>query len=187
MHQFTALTSLLALAPVGFAAPFAPVLVQTSDFNITALSATLPEDGPYGSGPIASSMSITLSYPSSSDAAISTTTCSTSWASGDSPGPTDWSDCADASLSWRLPTDGWTSQTNFRVEVFQTLSSDGSGLDATHYLDFNPGDTSDTSAYLSCIQMGEFQPLTCSLGGTPLAPHQPPVVMTATEETTRPS
>ena len=50
----------------------------------------------------------------------------------------------------------------------------------------NPGQTSDPNAYLSCLQMGKFQPSTCQLNG-PLSVHPGPVVMYATEESARPN
>ncbi|KAK6067499.1 hypothetical protein SCUP515_10101 [Seiridium cupressi] len=153
---------------------------QTQVFQITALSARFPTDGTTGTGPIDSEISITLTYPdpSSTDANL-TTTCSYAWPASPGPGPTNWTTCADSRVQWRLPEKGWTSDTNFRVQVFETLTDDGAGLEGSHYLDFNPGGTNDDSAYLSCIQMGKFNPLTCTLGGT-LAPHQPPVILTAT-------
>ncbi|CAJ2511269.1 Uu.00g068940.m01.CDS01 [Anthostomella pinea] len=184
------LTSLLP-ATLALALPTSHSTRQTTDlpeFDITALSGTLPEGGPYGTSPsLTSSLIITVTYPSPADAATRlTTTCSTQWPAT-APGPTDWATCADGALQWRLPEKGWTSDLNFRVEVYLATGDDvaGPGLDATHYLDQNPGDTSDPSAYLSCIQMGKFTPLTCQING-PLSAHSGSVVMYASTETARP-
>lgn len=97
---------------------------QTQDFQITALSASLPTSGTYGSGPRDSSLQITLSYPdpSSENATLSTTTCSVAWTKDEGPGATDWATCEDSSVQWRLPASGWISQTNFLVDVFETLA-----------------------------------------------------------------
>ncbi|KAI0871778.1 hypothetical protein GGS24DRAFT_503445 [Hypoxylon argillaceum] len=184
-----ALSGIISIVPLLLLAVAAPHKRQTDhEFDITALNGRFPTGGPYGTGPIASSLSITINYPdaSSTTGAILTTTCSYSWPASTPPGPTDWSVCEDTSVQWRLPTDGWTNFVNYRVEVYQTISPDGAGLDATHYLTQNPGMSSDPNAFLSCIQMGKFNPDVCQLNG-PLSVHPGPVVMYATEETARPS
>ncbi|KAI1074811.1 hypothetical protein F5B20DRAFT_427435 [Whalleya microplaca] len=187
MHAPTMLASLLPLLPLTLALPLESRAIH--EFDITALSAKLPVSGTYGTGAIDSSISITVNYPdaSSTTGANLTTTCSYAWPASITPGPTNWTQCTDPALQWRLPEKGWTSTTNYRVEVYQSLTDDaaGAGLDATHYLDMNPSVTSDPSAYLSCIQMGKFTPLICQLSG-PLSAHPAPVVMYASEESTRP-
>ncbi|KAI0397365.1 hypothetical protein F5Y17DRAFT_455026 [Xylariaceae sp. FL0594] len=159
-------------------------------FEITALSGTFPSTGPYGTGPIASSLQITLSYPSPDDAtnASATTTCSYSWPSTTPPGPTDWTECADPSLQWRLPADGWTGVGNYVVEVYECLSGDGvtSGLLATHGLAMRPAQPSDPDAYLSCLQMGSFTPYVCTIDG-PLSARHGAVVMDVEAVDARPA
>ncbi|KAI0096636.1 hypothetical protein GGR51DRAFT_568306 [Nemania sp. FL0031] len=183
------LISIASVLPLIAHAAALPHKRQTTyEFDITALNGRFPSDGPYGTGPIDSSLSITISYPDPASTSGSTlsTTCSYSWPASTPPGPTDWTVCQDPSVQWRLPADGWTNYGNYRVEVYQTLTSDGAGLDATHILTHNPGNRSDPNAYLSCIMMGKFNPEVCQLNG-PLSVQPGPVVMYATEEAARPN
>ncbi|KAI8626764.1 hypothetical protein F5Y19DRAFT_216313 [Xylariaceae sp. FL1651] len=186
MHALSTIISLIPLLPLAVAIPHKRQ--TTHEFDITALNGRFPTDGPYGTGPIASSLSITVTYPdpSSTSGANLSTTCSYAWPASIAPGPTDWTVCQDPSVQWRLPANGWTNSGNYRVEVYQTLTADGAGLDATHYLTQNPGVASDPNAYLSCLQMGKFTPDVCELNG-PLSAHPGPVVMYASEETARPN
>lgn len=98
---------------------------DAQEFQITSLAAQLPTTGSTGSGPIDSSISITLVYPDPSGNATLSTSCSYAWPASPGPGPTDWSECTDPLVQWRLPAEGWTSDVNFRVEVFQTLTDAG--------------------------------------------------------------
>ncbi len=125
MHTPTLLASGLSLLSLAIALPLESR--ATYEFDITALSASLPVDGVYGTGPRDSPISITVTYPdaSSSDDSTLSTTCNYVWPSGTSPGPTDWTPCDNADLQWRLPANGWTSRTNYRVEVYQTLTDSG--------------------------------------------------------------
>ncbi|KAF2972546.1 hypothetical protein GQX73_g901 [Xylaria multiplex] len=186
MRAISNITPILSLLPLALSAPHGRQAVH--EFDLTGLAGSFPTDGVYGTGPIASSLSITITYPdpSSTDGENLTTTCSYSWPSSTAPGPTDWTECQDSSVQWRLPTNGWTNRGNYRVELYQTLTADGAGLDATHYLTFNPGTPSDPNAYLSCIQMGKFTPTICQIDG-PLSVVRGPVVMYASEETARPN
>ncbi|KAF2714498.1 hypothetical protein K504DRAFT_5167 [Pleomassaria siparia CBS 279.74] len=186
MYTPTILTSLLLTLPLALARPLDPRAIH--EFSITSLSATLPIDGPQGTGPIDSNIGITVAYPdaASTSGANSSTTCSFAWPASTPPGPTDWTPCVDTALEWRLPANGWTSQRNYRVEIYQTLTSDGAGLSATHNLKMNPGQSTDPDAYLSCIQMGKFTPDRCQLNG-PLSARPGPVIMSAVEESARPS
>jgi hypothetical protein len=209
MHAFNKLTPLLPLFHFALALPHEK---RTShEFDITSLSGKFPSTGPYGTGPIDSSLSITITYPNPSVSGSNlSTTCSYAWPASVNPGPTDWTVCADPSVQWRLPADGWTSSRNYRVEIYQTLSTDGwvvmvtfmvlsqhgyrlltvvtcsTGLDATHYLTVNPGVSTDPNAYLSCLVMGKFNPDLCQLNG-PLSARPGPVVMYASEESARPN
>ncbi|KAI1346732.1 hypothetical protein F5Y01DRAFT_265266 [Xylaria sp. FL0043] len=180
------LAPVISLLPLAMAMPHGRQVLH--EFDLTGLYGSYPTSGVYGSGPIASSLSVTITYPdpSSTSGANLTTSCRYDWPASIAPGPTDWSVCADPSVQWRLPEKGWTNYANYRVEFYQTLTPDGAGLDATHYLDFDVGATNDPSAYLSCLQMGKFQPTVCQLNG-PLSALPGPVVMYASEETARPS
>lgn len=126
MHTSSMLTSPLALSALALAVPLQPRAIQT--LNITGLDATLPQNGPYGTGPIDSSLNITIVYADTSsdnDSATLTTDCSYGWLASDTPGPFDWTPCVDSALEWRLPSDGFINSRNYRVEVFQTLTTDG--------------------------------------------------------------
>ncbi|KAI0903225.1 hypothetical protein F4823DRAFT_308242 [Ustulina deusta] len=186
MRAINSLTPILSLLPLALSIPHGRQVIH--EFDLTELHGSFPTPGVYGTGAIASSLSITVTYPdsSSTSGANLTTTCSYAWSASTGPGPTDWTACGDASVQWRLPTDGWSSDGNFRVELYQTLTADGAGLDATHYLTMNPGATSDPNAYLSCIQMGKFTPIICQINGQ-LSVLRGPVVMYASEETARPT
>ncbi|KAI1359935.1 hypothetical protein F5Y08DRAFT_318346 [Xylaria arbuscula] len=181
-----AITSLIPLLPLALALPHHSRQV-TNEFDLTELHGTFPTSGVYGTGPIDSSLSVTVTYPdpSSTTGARLSTTCSYAWPASIGPGPTDWTTCTDASVQWRLPADSWTSYGNYRVEVYQTLTSDGAGLDASHQLVVAPGMSSNPDAYLSCLQMGKFTPTICQLNG-PLSALPGPVVMSASEESVRP-
>ncbi|RWA12858.1 hypothetical protein EKO27_g2234 [Xylaria grammica] len=186
MRAISTLTPIVSLLPLALAIPHGRQVVH--EFDLTELHGTFPTNGVYGTGPIDSSLSISVTYPdpSSDSGANLTTTCSTAWPASIGPGPTDWATCEDSSVQWRLPADGWSSYGNYRVELYQTLTDDGAGLDATHYLTFNPSTTSDPNAYLSCLQMGKFTPTICQING-PLSRVPGPVVMYASEETARPN
>ncbi|KAI2629553.1 hypothetical protein GGR54DRAFT_585591 [Hypoxylon sp. NC1633] len=186
MYMKNSITSLLTLLPLGLALPLEPR--DAPEFNITGLSATFPYPGVYGDTSVNSYVNIALAYPdaSSIDGSTLTTTCRVDWPAGTNPGPTVWTPCADPSMQFRLPAEGWSSNTNFRVEVWETLTPEGAGLDATHYLTFNPGNSGDPNAYLFCLQMGKFNPLTCSLTG-PYGQSARTVVMSATESGARPT
>ncbi|KAI1424315.1 hypothetical protein F5Y12DRAFT_462028 [Xylaria sp. FL1777] len=186
MRPISTLTPIISLLPLALAAPYGRR--QLHEFDLNSLLGTFPTAGVYGTGPIDSSISITVTYPdpSSTSGANLTTSCSYAWPASIGPGPTNWTTCEDSSVQWRLPEKGWTAYNNYRVELYQTLTADGAGLDATHYLDVNPTTTSDPSAYLSCLQMGKFTPTICELNG-PLSAHPGPVVMYASEETVMPS
>ncbi|GAP90750.1 hypothetical protein SAMD00023353_5200880 [Rosellinia necatrix] len=186
MRVISSITAIIPLLSLGQSIPHGPRAVH--EFDLTELHGSFPTDGVYGTGPIASSLSITVSYPdpSSNNGANLTTSCSYAWPASIAPGPTDWTTCQDPSVEWRLPEKGWTSYRNYRVELYQTLTADGAGLDATHYLTQNPATPSDPNAYLSCIQMGKFTPTICQLNG-PLSALPGPVVMYASEETARPN
>ncbi|KAI0508736.1 hypothetical protein F5B22DRAFT_381828 [Xylaria bambusicola] len=184
MHAISSLTSIITLLPIALAMPHGRQVVH--EFDLTELHGTFPSDGPYGTGPINSSLSIKVTYPdpSSTDGANLTTTCSYAWPASVSPGPIDWTACEDPSVAWRL--NNWTSSGNYRVELYQTLTADGAGLDASHQLTVAPGMPSNPNAYLSCLQMGKFTPTVCQING-PLSALPGPVVMYASEEAVRPN
>lgn len=117
MHTSTMLTSIIALLPMALALPLESR--DTQKFEITALSASLPVLGVYGTGPRDAPISITVSYPDlSTSGANLTTKCSYLWLAADGPGPIDWTPCDDAALQWRLPEAGWTSPANYVVELY---------------------------------------------------------------------
>ncbi|KAI8623493.1 hypothetical protein F5Y19DRAFT_458329 [Xylariaceae sp. FL1651] len=187
MYASATLSTLLPLLSFSLALPLeardAPAL------TITDLRATFPYPyGPYGDNSVNSFVNIVLSYPDTSSTAGTTlsTTCSVNWPAGTNPGPTAWTACADLALQFRLPADGWTSTTNFRVELWQTLTSEGAGLDASHILTSNPGNPSDPNALMFCLQMGKFNPLTCTLTG-PLGQSQRTVAMSTVQESIIPN
>ncbi|KAI1468601.1 uncharacterized protein F4812DRAFT_423786 [Daldinia caldariorum] len=186
MYKQTILTSVLSLLSPALALPLEPR--DTPEFKITSLGATFPYPGVYGVDSVNSFVNIAVTYPdpSSTSGATLDTTCRVDWPAGTNPGPTEWTPCANPALQFRLPADGWTSYTNFRVELFEELASDGSGLDASHILTSNPGNSSDPNAYMFCLQMGKFNPLTCTLTG-PMGQSQRTVVMPTTEESARPN
>ncbi|KAH6646226.1 hypothetical protein BKA67DRAFT_96879 [Truncatella angustata] len=187
MHSSGILTSVLAVVPLALSHPLNTRDAQ--DFTITSLSATFPYPyPPYGLDSVDSFVSIAVSYPdvSSTSGGTLSTTCRVDWPAGTSPGSTNWTTCGDGALQFRLPADGWTSTTNFGVELFETVSADGSGLDASHILTSNPGNPSDPNAFMFCLQKGKFNPLTCTLTG-PYGVSARTVVLTATEESVRPN
>lgn len=101
-------------------------------FNITSLMATLPYIGVYGSGPVDSFLTITVSYPHlppppppNTNDAPSETKCTFNWPKGTAPHAFEWSPCDDPTLQWRLPADGWTYQTDYVVELFLPTTTDG--------------------------------------------------------------
>jgi hypothetical protein len=95
----------------------------TQQFEIPVLYGKFPVGGPYGTGPIDSSLTITVTYPSGDDAF--NTTCSYNWPAITPPGPTDWTVCEEPSVQWRLPADGWSNVANYRVQLYKSLSDDG--------------------------------------------------------------
>ena len=99
----------------------------TYEFDITALSASLPVDGVYGTGPRDAPISITVTYPdpSSTSGGTLSTTCDHLWPASTPPSPFEWTPCADPALQWHLPADGWTNAGNYRVDLYQTLEADG--------------------------------------------------------------
>lgn len=121
MYSPTILTSPLTL--LSFALAASHKLFDGPEFTITTLSATFPSTGPDGLDPVNSFVDIALTYPDN-DAVLSTT-CRVDWPAGTQPGPTAWTPCANRALQFRFPADGWTSTTNFRVEVWETLTSQG--------------------------------------------------------------
>lgn len=93
-----------------------------AQFGITSLSENLPVGPPYGTGDIATTLTLTISYPDPSGASgVLSTTCSYTWPVGVLHG-TDWTKCADPALQWRLPVANYTSGTNFLVELFESLT-----------------------------------------------------------------
>ncbi|CAN8099911.1 unnamed protein product [Discula destructiva] len=96
---------------------------STDQFEITALSQNLPVSGPYGTGDIATTLALTISYPdpAGSNTRLSTK-CSYTWPVGVLNG-TEWTDCEDPAVQWRLPAAEYTSGTNFLVELFETLDA----------------------------------------------------------------
>lgn len=182
-----------SLLPLALALPLAsahPVeRQQGSQFVITNLGATFPyPNSPYGVPAIDSFVTISVNYPDPSSPTESTldTTCTLRWPRGTDPGPTAWTPCADPALQFRLPVNGWTSTTNFAVELWETLTTSGTALDASHILTSSPGNTSDPNTYMFCLQMGKFNPLTCTLTG-PMGQSQRQVVMPTVEEGSRPA
>lgn len=126
MHTSTALISLLPILSLALAHPLRPR--DGPEFNITSLSATFPyPQSPFGVDSVDSFVNIAVTYTdvSSTDAAPLSTTCRVDWAAGNAPGPTAWTPCADPTLQFRLPADGWTSTTNFRVELWEELTPEG--------------------------------------------------------------
>ncbi|KAI1403218.1 hypothetical protein F4819DRAFT_236757 [Hypoxylon fuscum] len=186
MHTSTILTSLLPLSSLALALPLESR--DAPEFTLTSLSATFPYPGVYGVDEVDSFVDISLTYPDSSSAngATLTTTCGVNWPKGTTPGPTAWTPCANTALQFRLPADGWTSNTNFRVEVWETLTADGAGLDASHIIASDPGNSSNPNALMFCLQKGKFNPLTCTLTG-PYGSTPETVVMPATAESARPN
>ncbi|KAK6069385.1 hypothetical protein SCUP234_10697 [Seiridium cupressi] len=187
MHGQTIFASLLPVLPLTLAHPLQPR--DTSEFTITSLSATFPYPyPPYGLDSVDSFVGVAVTYPdaSSTDGATLSTTCRVDWPAGTNPGPTAWAECADPALQFRLPTDGWTGTTNFNVELFQTTTSTGTGLDASHILTSNPGNSSDPNAYMFCLQKGKFNPLTCTLTG-PYGQTQRTVVLSTSGVSSRPN
>ncbi|KAI1441121.1 hypothetical protein F5Y02DRAFT_422314 [Annulohypoxylon stygium] len=186
MHGQTVITSLLPLLSLSLAAP-----LQTRDypdFVLTSLNAIFPYSGVYGDENVDSFVNVGLTYPdpSSTTGATLSTTCSVNWPSGTAPAPTSWTACANSTVQFRLPTDGWTSTTNFRVEFWEQLNANGSGLEATHYVKMDPSEPSDPASVMFCYQKGKFNPLTCTLTG-PYGTSATTVPMTATEESAIPN
>ncbi|KAI1208188.1 uncharacterized protein F4807DRAFT_461914 [Annulohypoxylon truncatum] len=180
---------MLSLLPLLSLSRALPLEVRdVPDFTLTSLDATFPYSGVYGDESVNSFVNVALSYQNPSSTIVDTlnTTCGVSWPAGTNPGPTNWTNCADTNMQFRLPTDGWTSTTNFRVEFWEQLTSDGSGLEATHYIEMDPSDPTNPAAVMFCLQKGKFNPLTCSLTG-PYGESATTVSMTATEETARPN
>ncbi|KAI0466928.1 hypothetical protein F4859DRAFT_526201 [Xylaria cf. heliscus] len=159
------------------------------EFTITDLGATFPYPfPPYGLPSVNSFVEISVTYPDPTSSVGTTlnTTCSVGWPEGTDPGPTEWTLCASPSLQFRLSPDGWTSTTNFTVELWETLTSSGSGLDASHILTSNPGNPNDPDSYIFCLQMGKFNPLTCTLTG-PMGQMPRIVVLPVVKQSSRPA
>ncbi|KAI0183258.1 hypothetical protein EV127DRAFT_447654 [Xylaria flabelliformis] len=173
--------------PLTFAFPLEPR--GAPEFVITNLGATFPYPiPPYGLPSVNSFIDISVTYPdpTSSTGNNLNTTCSAVWPEGTDPAPVDWTACASSSLQFRLPADGWTSTTNFTVELWETLASSGSGLDASQLLTSDIGNPSDPNAYLFCIEKGKFNPLTCTLTG-PQGQMQRTVLLPVVELSSRPA
>lgn len=127
MYTLSILKSLLPLLPLTLALPLES-RDTTPQFNITSLGATFPYPGVYGVDSVNSYVNIAVSYPDSSstnESAVLSTSCRVDWPAGTTPGPTSWAPCTDTALQFRLPAEGWTSYTNFRVELWEQLKSDG--------------------------------------------------------------
>ncbi|EMR72649.1 hypothetical protein UCREL1_295 [Eutypa lata UCREL1] len=125
MHGPAFVTSLLPLFSLALATPFKRQ--DFFEFNITSLSATFPYPGPYGVDSVDSFVRIAVTWPESTSTESGTvsTTCEVDWDAGVTPGPTDWTPCANTTLQFRLPADGWTSTTNFRVQLYESLTPEG--------------------------------------------------------------
>ncbi|KAI0189279.1 hypothetical protein F4808DRAFT_44602 [Astrocystis sublimbata] len=179
--------TLWSLLPLALALP-----LETRDnpeFVITNLQATLPTaPGPYGLTKVDSSINISVTFPDPASGTGGTlgTTCNASWPKGTPPAPTEWTTCTNSALQFRLPALGWKSDADFTVEFWEPLTSSGSGLDASHLLKADPGNPSDPDGYLFCIQMGKFNPLTCTLTG-PQGGSTRMVSLPAVEESSRPA
>ncbi|ETS86296.1 hypothetical protein PFICI_00124 [Pestalotiopsis fici W106-1] len=187
MHGQAILATALPLVSYAIARPLESRDAST-DITITKLSATFPSSGPYGDPEVDSFVTISVTYPdpAAADSATLSTTCTVSWPSGTDPAPTEWTDCVDPTLSFRLPTDGWTSTGNFQVELWETLTSDGAGLDAAHLLRMNPSDPSSADSLLWCQTYGKFTATQCTLSG-PYGQTPRTVTISATEGSARPN
>ncbi|KAI0878533.1 hypothetical protein GGS24DRAFT_443242 [Hypoxylon argillaceum] len=189
MHASSTMRSFIPVAltlPLAFAYPLESR--DTPQFVITDLGATFPyPNSPYGDPSVNSNLVISVTYPDSSSTTGATlnTTCSLNWPEGTDPAPTEWAPCADPLLQLRLPADGWTSTTNFTVELWETLTAAGTGLDASQLITSDPGNPSDPDAYMFCLQKGKFNPLTCTLTG-PYGQTQRTIIIPAAEEGSRP-
>ncbi|KAK6221321.1 hypothetical protein LQW54_001420 [Pestalotiopsis sp. IQ-011] len=187
MHSQALLATILPLLSSAIARPVVEQRDASTDITITSLSATFPSTGVYGSGDVDSFVTVGVTYPAPNDTTTTTTTtCTVSWPSGTDPAPTEWTDCADAPLQLRLPADGWTSSGNFRVELWEALTSDGTGLDAAHLLQMNPNDPSSENSLLWCQTYGKFRPTQCTLSG-PYGQTARTLTISATEESARPN
>ncbi|KAI1195349.1 hypothetical protein F5X97DRAFT_326593 [Nemania serpens] len=181
MHIISSITSIFIICQLGHSLP-----QKHHEFQITALHGKFPVNGPYGTGRIESSLSVTINYSNSSTSRPAlTTTCDHSWPASTNPGPTDWAGCQNPSVQWRLPAGGWNTFSNYRLE-FWTSKSNGTGFHATQDLTQNPGAANDPNAFLSCLQMGKMSPEICQLNG-PLSAHAGPVVMVGHKANVRPS
>ncbi|KAI1157583.1 hypothetical protein F5B18DRAFT_644539 [Nemania serpens] len=170
MHIISSIASCFIVIPLAHSLP--QKHQPKHEFQITALNGKFPVNGPYGTGPIQSSLSVTITYPGSSKGgAALTTTCDHSWPASTHPGATDWTACQNSSVQWRLPAAGFSCSAGFH---------------ATQDLTQNPGASNDPNAFLSCLQMGKMSPEVCQLNG-PLSAHAGPVVMIGHKTTTRPS
>ncbi|KAI1178511.1 hypothetical protein F4777DRAFT_537979 [Nemania sp. FL0916] len=182
-----------SIAPLAVALPLAlAVPLEPRDgpeFVLTGLAGTFPYPyPPYGDYSVNSKLVISVTYPdpSSTTGPPLNTTCSVGWPEGIDPAPTGWTPCAAPSLEFRLPAYGYTSDTNFTLELWETTSSTGSGLFGSQILRSNPGNPSDPYGYLFCIQKGKFNPLTCDLTG-PLGQGSGRVTIPAVEEAVIPA
>ncbi|KAI0179590.1 hypothetical protein GGR52DRAFT_570470 [Hypoxylon sp. FL1284] len=186
MHSLAIPTTLLPLLSLALGRPLEPR--DTAEFTITSLSGTFPSPPPYGVPSVNSSVSIAVTYPDPSSATGATldTSCKVGWPAGTTPGPTAWTPCDDSTLQFRMTADGWTSYANFEVELWETMTAEGAGLDATQIIRSDPGNSSDPNAYMFCLQKGKFNPTTCSLDG-PLGTTPRTIVMTPITESSRPN
>ncbi|KAI0151745.1 hypothetical protein GGR57DRAFT_513701 [Xylariaceae sp. FL1272] len=158
-----------------------------SQFLITSLTGKFTAQGSDAGSPIDASLKITLSYPINGTTSETTeTVCNLGWPKTDGPGPTGWTLCDTPAVQWRIPPNGWSSTHNFHIDIFQILNYNGAGLYGTHGLIVNPGNTSNPDAYLSCLQMGKFEPDTCTING-PLSAQTGSVVVPAEPMAKKPS
>lgn len=188
MHSQALLATILPLLSSAIARPVVEQRDASTDITITSLAATFPSTGVYGSDAVDSFVSVVVTYPAPNDTtATGITKCTVSWPKGTDPGPTEWTDCDDgAPLQFRLPADGWTSSGMFRVEFWEALASNGTGLDAAHLLQMNPNDPSSEDSLLWCQTHGKFTPTQCTLSG-PYGQTERALTISATEESARPN
>ncbi|KAI1269275.1 hypothetical protein F5Y18DRAFT_439816 [Xylariaceae sp. FL1019] len=159
------------------------------EFAITSLTGKFQASGSAAGSPFDAALQITLNYtmdPAAAEGETVDTICNLGWDKAEGPGPTNWTLCDTPAVQWRLPSEGWSSTHNFHVDVFQTTDYNGAGLYGTHGLIVSPGNRSNPDAYLSCIQMGKYQPDTCTINGA-LSAHMGSVIMPAEPRAKKPS
>ncbi|KAL9106455.1 MAG: hypothetical protein Q9227_008543 [Pyrenula ochraceoflavens] len=134
------------------------------------MTASFPVGPPYGtSSSFAPSIQFTLDYPPNG----ASTTCSYTWPAGSQGSATSWTACADSSVQFQFPADGYVALGNFVLAVRETSSPNLSGS-----VKITSNNQQDPNAYLSCIQYGKFQPSTCQLNG-PLSGGKAPITIAA--------